>query len=67
MRYRDDPRELTTKYAGTCATCGKPVPRGARVVYWPKARKVICWPCGESDLRHSLAAMADEDFGNCCL
>lgn len=35
-----DPREITVKYAGTCAETGRPLKPGDRAIYYPTSGKL---------------------------
>lgn len=49
---RSNPRWLTVRYAGTCAKCEAPVPKGSEAFYYPDSRAIYC-------PEHSEAAAAD--------
>jgi len=63
-RYKDDPRWIATRYASTCAHCGKPIKRGAQAFYYPLVRKLYCEAddCGGHASREFNAAAMDEAF-----
>lgn len=61
-RYENDPRPITTRFPSTCATCGKKIPKGINVYYYPANRKIYCLPCGETDYNAFLASAADEEW-----
>ena len=46
-RYREDPRWITTRYPGECATCRRKIKKGERAFYHPKGSKMACESCGE--------------------
>ena len=49
-RYRDDPRRITAKYAGTDAN-GRPFAKGEQVTSYPKSRRIVSGEAGEQALR----------------
>ncbi len=51
-RRNANPRWLTVRYAGTCAKCNAPVPKGSDAFYYPSTRSVYC-------PEHSEEASAD--------
>lgn len=66
MTYRDDPQEITAKFAGKCSHpgCAVPVSKGDRVTYYPKTHRVFGEKCGHgADAARAFdAARFDEDF-----
>lgn len=66
MTYRNDPRQITARFAGKCSHpgCTAPVSAGDRVTYYPATRRVFGATCGhgEQAIRDFEAARADEDF-----
>jgi hypothetical protein len=63
MGYRDDPRMITARYAGTDAN-GRAFAKGARVFYYPRDKRIISGEAAEQAERDFAAAAADEDFYN---
>ena len=63
-RYAGDPRPMTSRYSGTCHTCGKPIKRGEEIIYWPSSRVAGHYACDVADYKHSLASFEDEDTMN---
>ena len=61
-RYANDPFQLRVKFTGTCATCGKKLPKGVNAYYWPSSRKLYCLACGENDYSQFLQSAADEEW-----
>lgn len=57
MRYRNDPRWLTAKFASTC-TCGMRIAKGDEIYYYPLTRKAVCQECGQK----GAAELAADDF-----
>ncbi len=64
-RYRDDPRWITTRYPGECATCRRKIKKGERAFYHPKGRKMACESCGEQQSAEFEAAASDENNNTC--
>jgi hypothetical protein len=60
--YRDDPRWITVRYAGTCKMCGKAIPAGAQAYYYPRGKTLLCADdkCGGHAAREFAAAAMDE-------
>ena len=61
--HRDTrPRWLSTRYAGTCARCGRAIPKGENALYFPADKKVLCAGenCGAQQQRDNDAAAFDE-------
>ena len=64
MRYKGrslDPRQMTSRFAGTCYTCKKPIKKGEEIIYWPNGNHAEHLACGEADYRNSLASFQDEE------
>ena len=59
--YRNDPRWLDAKFAGTCAKCGQPFGRGARIFYYPNGRRAFYDECAHNAAADFEAARADEE------
>ena len=59
-----DPRQMTSRFAGTCYTCKKPIKKGEEIIYWPNGNHAEHFACGEADYRHSLASFQDEENYN---
>ena len=59
-----DPRQMTSRFAGTCYTCKKPIKKGEEIIYWPNGNHAEHFACGEADYRHSLASFEDEENYN---
>ena len=59
-----DPRQMTSRFAGTCYTCKKPIKKGEEIIYWPNGNHAEHFACGEADYRHSLASFQDEENFN---
>ncbi len=65
---KNDPKLMKAKYSGKCKKCGKPIPPGEPIIYWPATHEAFHKACGEDDYRQSTLAIQDEDtFGNSCL
>jgi len=62
-RHPADPRWLTTKYRGTCASCAGPIPKGASAFYYPRTRQLFCHKqsCGQAEARDFVSHAMDED------
>jgi len=60
-RYARDPRWLTTRYPGKCASCNADVPQGVRAFYYPIGRKLLCPACSEAAAAEFEAAAFDEE------
>lgn len=60
--YKNDPRQLTVKFPGTCASCGARLPKGVNAYYYPTSKRLYCLACGEADFRLFLQAAADEEW-----
>lgn len=39
-------KEIKTRYAGKCATCGREIKEGWNIFFDPDTKKVYCKPCG---------------------
>jgi hypothetical protein len=39
--YKNDPRELTAKFAGKCAETGAPIKKGELCIYYPSSREIF--------------------------
>lgn len=39
-RYKNDPREITSKFDCVCAETGKPIKKGEPCIYYPKNKSV---------------------------
>ena len=59
--YKNDPREIKTRFHSSCTKCAKPLPKGTNAYYWPSSRKVFCLSCGDEDYREFLSHAWDED------
>ena len=59
-----DPRQMTSRFTGTCYTCKKPIKKGEEIIYWPNGNHAEHFACGEADYRHSLASFEDEENYN---
>ena len=59
-----DPRQMTSRFAGKCYTCKKPIKKGEEIIYWPNGNHAEHYACGEADYRHSLASFEDEENYN---
>jgi hypothetical protein len=59
-----DPRQMTSRFAGTCYTCKKQIKKGEEIIYWPNGNHAAHFACGEADYRHSLASFQDEENYN---
>jgi len=59
-----DPRQMTSRFAGTCYTCKKKINKGEEIIYWPNGNHAEHFACGEADYRHSLASFEDEENYN---
>ena len=55
---------MTSRYAGTCYTCKKPIKKGEEIIYWPNGNHAEHFACGEADYRNSVASFEDEDRYN---
>ena len=64
-KYADDPRWITTRYAGNCSGCSNPVPRNSRAYYYPKGRKILCSGCGDEAAARFAAQSWDEENNTC--
>lgn len=64
MRYVGDPYWVTARYPGTCAKCGTPFPKGTRVFYYPKGKRLYSEACAVAAANDFEAAAADEAFMN---
>jgi RNase P subunit RPR2 len=53
------PRQIKTKFASTCKTCGTSIPKGINVYYFPADKAVYCLACGHDDYRQVMEAEAD--------
>lgn len=58
--YRDDPRWIQSKFAGTCSRCATAIPHQASAFWYPKGRKLLCETCGGNASREFEAMAADE-------
>ena len=56
-----DPRETIARFKSTCHTCGKPIQKGEKIIYWPNGKQVGHMACDEADFRNSLASFEDEE------
>ena len=56
-----DPRQMKSRFAGTCYTCKKPIKKGEEIIYWPNGNHAEHFACGEADYRNSLASFQDEE------
>ncbi|MCX6278629.1 MAG: hypothetical protein NT004_11085 [Bacteroidetes bacterium] len=64
IRRSLDPRQMTSRFAGTCYTCKKPIKKGEEIIYWTNGNHAEHLACGEADYRNSLASLEDEDWYN---
>ena len=66
-RYKDDPRWITTRYAGQCSGsgCNRTIKKGERAFYRPKSRTMSCAECGEKESAEFNAAAWDEENNTC--
>jgi len=65
MRHRNnDPKQMASKFPGTCAKCKKPIKKGEEIIYFPIGREVNCVPCGDADYRAFLSSANDEEVYN---
>ncbi len=55
-----DPHWIVTRYAGAIDTDGKPIPKGARVFYYPNGRRFLTGEKAEQAARDFEAARFDE-------
>lgn len=63
-RYNRDPRRIKVRYAGHCAGCGAPLPKGADAFYYPSTKSLYCekQSCGGKASAEFQAAAEDEAF-----
>ena len=59
--YKNDPRQLTVKFPGTCASCGARLPKGVNAYYYPTSKRLYCLACGEADFRLFLQSGLPQD------
>jgi hypothetical protein len=58
-RQNLNPRQIKTRYASTCKTCGTRIPKGIDAYYFPADKAVCCLTCGHNDNRQAMEAEAD--------
>jgi len=66
---RNDPKTMTARFPSTCAESGKPIAKGAEIIYWPSARAAYLVghaPKAEQEFREFQALAFEEDNGFCC-
>lgn len=60
--YRDDPRWLRARYAGSCAgkDCGEKFGKGADIFWYPKGKHAFYGACAERAAADFRACAEDE-------
>lgn len=61
-RYKNDPREITAKFAGKCKQCAKPIKKGDTIFYWPASRTTLCQICGQPEYSDFINSALDEEM-----
>jgi predicted Mrr-cat superfamily restriction endonuclease len=64
--YSNDPKIMTSRFAGECAESGRKIKKGDTIIYFPFSRKAYLVgyaPMAERSYREFRAAADDEDFG----
>lgn len=61
--YNGDPYWINLRYAGTCASCGARLPKGARAFYYPKGKKLF----GDQDACCGQGTLEAERFAELAL
>jgi hypothetical protein len=61
--YRDNtPRQIKTRFASKCKTCGTSIPKGINVYYFPANKAVYCLSCGHDSFQRAMEAEADHQM-----
>lgn len=60
-KYAGDPRPMTSRFAGKCHTCGKPIKIGEEIIYWPNGKKAGHLACDLAEFGRSVESFQDEE------
>jgi hypothetical protein len=66
---KNDPKQMAARFPSTCAESGKPIPKGAKILYWPSSKSaylVGSSPKAEQEFREFQSLAYEEDNGFCC-
>lgn len=62
--YKNDPREMPSKFKSTCDTCKGEIKKGESIIFWPSNRTATHYKCGETSFSQFKLSVQDEDFYN---
>ena len=62
MRYKNDPKQMISRFTGICHTCKKEIKKGEEIIYWPSTRNAGHLVCDQADYQRSCEMMQDEDM-----
>ncbi|MDP1621284.1 MAG: hypothetical protein Q8M08_02990 [Bacteroidales bacterium] len=57
-----DPRQMTSRFASSCHTCGKPIKKGEEIIYWPNGKHAGHLACDRADFARSIESFQDEEY-----
>lgn len=61
---KNDPKEMISKFPGTCSTCKQAIKKGEPIIYWPLDKTAEHAKCGEKSLKAFYESAQDESFYN---
>lgn len=60
--YSGDPYWTTAKFQSKCSKCGRVIPKGNQIFYYPKGKKVFCADACGTDAYQDFLAHAEDEY-----